>query len=619
MAGGLALLRRRVEAIPGQLRAFRAEDVALPELGAAPLRAVVATGAGSSLEHARFLASLLAEGLGFPARCAAPSVLLEPPGPEARDALLVVFSQGLSPNGRAPLAHARAWRGALLVTSEDPAGGDAERAAALAALRAAGGRALELPVPRETGLLLRAIGPSLGLLAAIEVARAVARSQQLAAPWPELGGDALAAAVEDAAARGRALRASLPGDPLPGALALLAGGAAGAPGGSLARKLLEGLLVPLPPVWDPLDFAHGGFQQLFAGNATLLALLHPGSAADRELVGRVEAMLDASRHRLLRLEARLAAPHAALEHDAILNELLLGALEARGIDPGRWPGQGRDAPLYGLAAPPPPAEAPAGAAPRELARLAWPELDALLAAGARTALVPLGSTEQHGPHLPFATDTRVADALAERFCARVPEAVRLPALPFGCASEHLGFPGTLSLGPETLAALLEDLVASLDRHGFRHIVVFSAHGGNAAALRSAAPRLARAAERAQVTVCAEPGAVSAALFAAAAGFGVDARDAGHHAGEIETSMLLALAPGDVRSERAERGLTELPPDPQAAFYPDLREKAPSGVVGDPRPARAGRAAAYLDAWVDVLVEAYERAKKSACTNGTQKP
>jgi creatinine amidohydrolase len=602
--GGLGLLRQRVHAIPGRLRALDPAAIRAP--AGAPAR-VVATGAGSSLEHARLLVALLVEELGLPARCAAPSAFLADPGPRA-DELLVVFSQGLSPNARLALAKAPAWGAALLVTGEESGAEDPGGAAARARFREAGGEVLTLPVPRESGLLLRVVGPALGTLVCIELARSLAAAQGITAPWPALSAEALARAVEDAAARGRALRASLPGDPLRGALALLAAPET-ARAGSLARKLLEGLLVPLPPIFDLLDFAHGGFQQLFGEHATLLALSRADEPLEAALLERTERMLDAGRHRLLRLESRLPAPFALLEHGALLDELLLGALEERGLDPSLWPGQERDAPLYALDAPP--EDAAAGA----LARLTWPELGGLLEGGARTALVPLGSTEQHGPHLPFATDTRVADALAERLCRRLPGAVRLPALPFGCASEHLAFPGTVSLREETLAAVLEDAVASLDRHGFEAIFVFSAHGGNAEALRRVEGRLARAARRARVVVFADAGAVAATLHGAAARLGVDASAAGHHAGEVETSILLALAPADVRRECAEAGLLD-PREPASVFYPDLRANAPSGVVGDPRGADPGRAGAYLDAWTELLATAFEGAKKRQCTKGT---
>src|SRR5438132_1511096 len=88
-------------------------------------------------------------------------------------------------------------------------------------------------------------------------------------------------------------------------------------------------------------------------------------------------------------------------------------------------------------------------------------------------------------HLPLATDTRIGDALAERFCRRIPEAIRLPTLPVGCSSEHWGFSGTLSLSSATFAAVLNELVTSLAACGFLRVFLFSAHGGNFAPLAHA--------------------------------------------------------------------------------------------------------------------------------------
>ena len=264
-APGRALLRQRADAVPDALRAFDPGE-ASAFLGAPlPPGGLVATGAGASLEHARVLAALVADAAGVPARALPPSAFLGAPDPRAREAALVVFSQGLSPNARAALAHAGAYASAALVTSRDPAGGDAVRAEALAAFVRAGGRTLHLPVDRESGLLVRVVGPLLASAAAIELARGAARAAGAAPPWPTPGGDALAAAVAAAAQRGRALRSERTGDPLGGALAFLAGSAAARLAGPLARKLLEGLLRPAAAGLGPLEFAHGGFQQLFAG------------------------------------------------------------------------------------------------------------------------------------------------------------------------------------------------------------------------------------------------------------------------------------------------------------------------------------------------------------------
>src|SRR5262249_46769605 len=157
-------------------------------------------------------------------------------------------------------------------------------------------------------------------------------------------------------------------------------------------------------------------------------------------------------------------------------------LEARGVDQVRWPGRDRERPLYALAS------LPVG---RRMAAHAWPEVAELVAQGCRTAVVPLGSPEQHGPHLPLGTDTVVGGALAERLCREGGDARARPPLPIGCASEHLSFPGTLHLEPATLVAVLRDTIRALGQHGITRAFVFSAHGGNAAPLRAALPELRR--------------------------------------------------------------------------------------------------------------------------------
>jgi creatinine amidohydrolase len=291
----------------------------------------------------------------------------------------------------------------------------------------------------------------------------------------------------------------------------------------------------------------------------------------------------------------------------------------------RWPGSERESALYelqpgagaeGATSQGPGARtrevesAPARPLPRSLAALTWPEIESLLAAGCRTAVIPLGAIEQHGPHLPLDTDARIADALAERFCAAVPEALRLPALWPGCSREHLGFPGTLDLRASTLEALLVDVAGSLARHGFDRLFVFSAHGGNDAALRALLPALRAAATPARVIAFTGVERIAAAQARASAVEGVAAGACGHHAGEHETSILLGLSPSVVRAERLEPGVTEVGEDAQALFYPDLRQRAPNGVVGDPREASGRRAEAYLTAWADALVSSY-RAEKNA--------
>ena len=196
-----------------------------------------------------------------------------------------------------------------------------------------------------------------------------------------------------------------------------------------------------------------------------------------------------------------------------------------------------------------------------LADLTWPE--AAERSGA-VLVVPLGATEQHGPHLPVSTDTDVALALAARVGAR-PDVVVAPALPYGASGEHAGFAGTLSIGQEALGLVLVELVRSASA-SFRRVLLLCAHGGNAATV----DRVVRQLRHAQHDV-----------LAWSPRWRGDA-----HAGRTETSVQLALG-RRVLADRARAGATA----PLAELLPALRRAgvrgvSPNGVLGDPAGAHA---------------------------------
>jgi mycofactocin system creatininase family protein len=195
-----------------------------------------------------------------------------------------------------------------------------------------------------------------------------------------------------------------------------------------------------------------------------------------------------------------------------------------------------------------------------LADTAWPELGRLAAEGA-VLVVPVGATEQHGPHLPVTTDADIAVAVAEAAAATDPLLVVAPVVAYGSSGEHDGFAGTLSIGRAATEELLVELGRSASRD-FAHVVLACAHGGNAAPLAGALDRLA--AEGHPVT-------------------GWWPRWAGDlHAGRTETSLMLAIAPDRVRLELATAGdgrpATELLPLLVAG---GVRSVSPTGVLGDP--------------------------------------
>lgn len=576
------LLAERAAAAPAALE--RSLACPWPVLDVGQPRRLVTSGIGSSEAHARFLAQVVDDAGQLPARFQPLGALLTPPRAAADD-LLVVFSQGPSPNARLVLAASGAWHRAILVTAR-------RDESLLASLRAAGAQVVWFEGDNEHGTLWRVVGPLAAYGAAIRLARL------LGAALPPLDGSRLPAALA-AAARAAA---AVPEAALAAPLSFLASGTHLELVRTVPAKALEALLLPAPPLWELLEIAHGPFQQAFPGTHTFVALARADAPDEPALLARLATMLDAERHRLVQLPATLPGPLAAIEHELATTVLLLRALALRKVDQARWPGRGRDAPLYALAAPP---------VRPHLETLTWPEVEAAVAAGARTAIVPLGSVEQHGHHLPLGTDAWLAGALADAVCAAVPGTIACPVIPMGCASEHLGFPGTLHLRPQTLEAVLCDVLAALARHGITRAFVFSAHGGNAHVLREMVPRLRAACPGIAVTALTDLETVTRTLHETAREAGIAPGAAGHHAGDIETSMLLALRPGDVRSGRLAAGTIAEVSDAQALFYPDLRAHAPTGTVGDPRHADPGRGLAYLQAWTRLLVAALsgDEAKK----------
>jgi creatinine amidohydrolase len=209
---------------------------------------------------------------------------------------------------------------------------------------------------------------------------------------------------------------------------------------------------------------------------------------------------------------------------------------------------------------------------------------AIAALPAQTTLaLPLGATEQHGPHLPLSTDTDIAVELCRRLAAVRGDVVVAPALPYGASGEHVGFAGTLSIGTAALELLLVELVRSASET-FRHVLIVSAHGGNNEALTKARAQLL--AESRDVCVF-SPQWIG-----------------DPHAGRPETSMLLALAPERVRAELIAPGDRR----PLAQLWPLLRSGGvravtATGVLGDPTGATAAAGGDLLNSLTADLLAA----------------
>lgn len=213
-----------------------------------------------------------------------------------------------------------------------------------------------------------------------------------------------------------------------------------------------------------------------------------------------------------------------------------------------------------------------------LSQRTWQEIEAV---GEAVLAVPLGATEQHGPHLPLETDTAIAVAVAAGAAAERPQVIVAPALPYGSSGEHAGFPGTISIGQEATELVLVELCRSAAA-SFGRVLFVCGHGGNVVPVNRAVKRLR--------------------------GEGREVRawsprwEGDAHAGRLETSLMLAVAPALVRTDRAAPGNTE----PVEELFGDLvargvRPLAANGVLGDPTDASAEEGRELLAAAVADLV------------------
>ncbi len=226
---------------------------------------------------------------------------------------------------------------------------------------------------------------------------------------------------------------------------------------------------------------------------------------------------------------------------------------------------------------------------RNFAYLTWKQVDALPRASTLLVL-PTAAIEQHGHHLPLATDTLINNLLLGKALERVPQELPVYALPpvcYGKSNEHIGFPGTLSVSAQTFMSVVRDLGASIAASGFQKVVLYNSHGGNT----SLVDVLAR-------DLRAEFGLRTFSLFGSAGakfeGVSEQERTYGFHAGEIETAFLLYGVPQLVHTAEYTANYIArvnepelLKPEGSSANFAWLtRDIAPSGVMGDPEPATA---------------------------------
>jgi len=245
---------------------------------------------------------------------------------------------------------------------------------------------------------------------------------------------------------------------------------------------------------------------------------------------------------------------------------------------------------------------------RNFAYLNWKTVDAL-PRESTLLILPTAAIEQHGHHLPLATDTLLNNLMLGHALKILPAELSVYALPpvhYGKSNEHIGFPGTLSVSASTFMAVLRDLGSSLAQARFQKLVLYNTHGGNTALIDVMARDLR-----------AEFGLRTFALHGSGGisfeGLSPQEKAYGFHAGEVETALLLASSPElvDISAYTvnyiADVANPELlfPENAPATFAWLTRDIAPSGVMGDPRPASAENGARWLDQAATRLAAALE--------------
>jgi creatinine amidohydrolase/Fe(II)-dependent formamide hydrolase-like protein len=238
------------------------------------------------------------------------------------------------------------------------------------------------------------------------------------------------------------------------------------------------------------------------------------------------------------------------------------------------------------------------------------EIRDLVDTGWDTVIAPLGSTEQHGPALPLCVDSEHGAQTALRAARMLGKTLVGPVVTLGYSPEHTGFAGTVSLSRATLAGLIHDIAESHARSGFRLVYFWIAHGGNNPVLQDVLPQLEMKWPGCHVTGLRDlAGYVSSTWDRAPLEKSIPLSISGSHAGEFETSMMLAARPELVRMEAAEEGNTApFETIAETMMSEGIGVLSANGVLGDQRPADRARGEFYLGTLANYLAADIVRAR-----------
>jgi creatinine amidohydrolase len=236
--------------------------------------------------------------------------------------------------------------------------------------------------------------------------------------------------------------------------------------------------------------------------------------------------------------------------------------------------------------------------------MTWVDIKTAMEEGYDTVVIGVGSIEQHGPHLPTQTDALLGDTITNQVASKRPKTLQGPTIRIGCSEHHMAFPGTITLTKETLKRVITDYTRSLVRHGFSKIFFIPSHGGNFAPLNEVLNELQKEFSDSNINGLTNLQKFIKVLQKSSEEEGITAEEAGAHAGESETSLVLAIKEQLVKKEHFETGYVGPFGKEQSdlIFSKGMTALTKNGILGDSTKASKEKGQKYLARVVDYVVE-----------------
>ncbi len=216
-------------------------------------------------------------------------------------------------------------------------------------------------------------------------------------------------------------------------------------------------------------------------------------------------------------------------------------------------------------------------------RLTSPEVNNLIEKGHKNVVLMIGAMEQHGPHLPIATDTLSAYTIGELVARSLKNTLVAPILPIGYSPHHMSFPGTITFSKDTLVATVKESCHSLSKHGFKNIVIITTHGGNIGPILERLEEIKTSVKsQVEFIILDNFDSLVDTICRKNLGSKLDKHEVHScHACLHETSFMMAFYPDSVRTKKVEQGRIYSYDHKALLEGGDIKDISPNGILGDP--------------------------------------